>query len=94
MVWYIHTIPPELIKDSCLHFDNSVIQEFEFLIGHGLPSHSLCQTQLGTKFGGLGLRSSKAHASAAYLPIFWLNSSLEKRFKPLTCFRVYPVLTR
>ena len=98
MVWYIRTIPPELITDSRLHFDNSVIQEFEFLIGHGLPSHSLRQAQLGTKFGGLGLRSSKAHTSAPTfllfcLPIFWLNSSLEKRFKPLTCFRVYPVLT-
>ena len=37
MVWYIRTIPPELITDSCLQFDNSVIQEFEFLIGHGQP---------------------------------------------------------
>ena len=80
MVWYIRTIPPELITDSCLHFDNSVIQEFEFLIGHGLPSHSLRQAQLGTKFGGLGLRSSKAHASAAYLSSFLSSNFLAEQF--------------
>ena len=65
MVWYIRTIPPELIADSCSQFDISVIQEFESLIGHGLPPHSILQAQLGTKLGGLGLRSSTTHAAAA-----------------------------
>ena len=57
---------------------------------HGLSFHNLCQAQLGTKFGGLGLRSSKAYAAAAYLSSFL---SLEKKFKPLTFFPDYPVFT-
>ena len=81
MVWYICTIPPELI-----------------LIGHGLPFHSLCKAQLGTKYGGLGLCSSKAHAAAAYLSSFLTSNLLAgqflgKIFNPLTFFPAYPVLT-
>ena len=74
------TIPSELIADSCLQFDNSIIQEFEFLIGHGLPSHSLRQAQLGTKYGGLGLCYSKAHAAAAYLSSFLSSNLLAGQF--------------
>ena len=80
MVWYIRTIPPELIADSCSQFDISVIQEFEFLIGNGLPPHSILQAQLGTKLGGLGLRSSTTHAAAAYISSFFSSKVLAELF--------------
>ena len=47
---------------------------------HGLSSHNLCQAQLGTKFGGLGLRSSKAYAAAAYLSSFLSSNFLAEQF--------------
>ena len=57
-----------------------VIQEFEFLIGCGLPSHSVLQAQLSTKLGGLGLRASKQHSAAAYVSSFFSSKELIYRF--------------
>ena len=71
-----------------MHFDHAVIQEFEYLIGRGLPvlSH---QAQLVTNFWGLGLCASKTQVllpatllSAllkCLLKCFWGNN-----FHPLT----------
>jgi hypothetical protein len=65
---------------------------------HGLSSHNLCQAQLGTKFGGLGLRSSKAYAAAAYLSSFLSSNFLAEQFlgkkiQTSTFFPFYPVFT-
>ena len=69
MVWYIHTIPPDLI--SCSRFDVEVLCSFEKLIGAGLSKLSLQQARLSTKFGGIGLRASKTHSAAAYIASFF-----------------------
>ena len=80
MVWYIRTIPPELISDACDHFDSAVIHCFENLIGSGLSSLSLQQARLSTKFGGIGLRASKTHSAAAYNASFFLSKPLIESF--------------
>ena len=72
MVWYIRTIPPDLISDSCGHFDSAVLHSFEKLIGSGLSKLSLQQARLSTKFGGIGLRASKTHSAAAYISLLFL----------------------
>ena len=71
MVWYIRTIPPDLIADSCSRFDVAVLCSFEKLIGAGLSKLSLQQARLSTKFGDIGLRASKTHSAAAYIASFF-----------------------
>jgi len=85
MVWYLRTVPPNLISDSCKHFDSLIMQAFENLIGCGLPSPSLKQSQLGPKFGGIGLRSSLQHSTAGYISSFFASKSLAETFlhKPI-----------
>ena len=85
MVWYIRTIPPDLISDCCVNFDSMVLNCFEFLLGSGLSEQSLIQAQLGTKLGGLGLRASKTHSAAAYIASFFKSKSLVETFlsKPI-----------
>ena len=80
MVWYIRTIPPELISVACDHFDSAVIHCFENLIGSGLSSLSLQQARLSTKFGGIGLRASTTHSAAAYISSFFMSKSLVESF--------------
>ena len=80
IVWYIQTVPPDSISDACHKFDVLVIQELEFLIGCGLPSHSVLQAQLSTKLGGLGLRASKQHSAAAYVSSIFSSKELIDRF--------------
>ena len=80
IVWYIRTVPPGSISDTCHKFDVLVIQELEFLIGCGLPSHSVLQAQLSTKLGGLGLRASKQHSAAAYVSSIFSSKELIDRF--------------
>ena len=70
MVWYIRTMPPDLLSDSCVHFDEIIIQGFENILGCGLPVFSLSQVCLSTKL--CGLRASKTHSAAAYLSSFLL----------------------
>ena len=48
MVWYIRTMPPDLLSDSCVHFDEIIIQGFENILGCGLPVFSLSQVCLST----------------------------------------------
>ena len=45
MVWYIRTMPPDLLSDSCVHFDEIIIQGFENILGCGLPVISLSQVR-------------------------------------------------
>jgi len=80
MVWYIRTIPPELISVACDHFDSAVIHCFENLIGSGLSSLSLQQARLSTKFGGIGLRASTTHSTAAYISSFLCQNHLLSLF--------------
>ena len=44
------------------------------------PTATLRQAQFGTKYNGLGLRSSKAHAAAAYLSSFLPSNLLAGQF--------------
>ena len=80
MVWFIRTIPPDLISEACEQFDSSVLNCFENLIGSGLSVHSLNQARLGTKSGGIGLRASKTHSAAAYISSFFMSKSLVETF--------------
>ena len=80
MVWYIRTIPPDLISDSCSRFDVAVLCSFEKLIGAGLSKLSLQQARLSTKFGGIGLRASKTHSAAAYIASFFMSKPLIESF--------------
>ena len=70
MVWYIRTVPSVLIDDVCQKFDDAVLKTFEGILACGLSSQNIKQVQLSTKFGGIGLRSSKDHAAAAYISSF------------------------
>ena len=90
MVWYIRTIPPDLISECCVDFDSRILNCFEFLLGSGLPEQSLIQAQLGTKLGGLGLRASKTHSAAAYIASFFKSKPLVETFlsKPVANFYV------
>ena len=83
MVWFIRTIPSDLISDACEKFDSSIMDCFQKLLGSGLSSDSLIQASLGTKNGGLGLRATKSHSTAAYissflcLSLFWKHFSMQ-----------------
>ena len=70
MVWYIRTMPPDLLSDSCVHFDEIIIQGFENILGCGLPVFSLSQVCLSTKLGGAGMRATKFHLQ---LPTYQLS---------------------
>ena len=73
MVWYIRTIPPDLISDSCSRFDFAVLCSFEKLIGAGLSKLSLQQARLSTKFGSIGLCASQAHLAYIYIASFFIQ---------------------
>ena len=89
MVWYIRTMPPDLLSDSCVHFDEIIIQGFENILGCGLPVFSLSQVCLSTKLGGAGLRASKTHSAAAYLSSFFASSSLVETFLRKPCVSIH-----
>ena len=74
MVWYIQTIPSfwSLNPVSILMIMNC----FENLLGSGLSKQSYLQASLGTKNGGVGLRSSKSHSAAAYISSFFKSKPL------------------
>ena len=80
MVWYIRTIPSFLISQSCEHFDALIMNCFENLLGSGLSKQSYMQASLGTKNGGVGLRSSKSHSAAAYISSFFKSKPLVQTF--------------
>ena len=99
LVWFIRTIPSNLISDACEKFDSSGIDCFEKLVGSGLSSDSLIQAGLGTKSGGLGLRATKLHSTAAYISSFFMSKSLLEIFNTdiknihlETCTAVYNTL--
>ena len=79
-------MPSNLISDTCRLFDSLIIQAFENLIGCGLPSSSLQQSQLSSKLGGIGLRSSLIHSSAGYISSFFASKPLAETFlkKPIS----------
>ena len=80
MVWYIRTIPSFLISQSCERFDARIMNCFENLLGSGLSKQSYMQASLGTKNGGVGLRSSKSHSAAAYISSFFKSKPLVQTF--------------
>ena len=80
MVWYIRTVPSVLIDDVCQKFDDAVLKTFEGILACGLSSQNIKQVQLSTKFGGIGLRSSKDHAVAAYISSFSSVKTLAQTF--------------
>ena len=53
---------------------------FENLLGSGLSKQSYMQASLGTKNGGVGLRSSKSHSAAAYISSFFKSKPLVQTF--------------
>ena len=69
--YYIKTIPPSLVKEAALSFDNCVRSCFESIISSNLPDFDL-------KHGGLGLRKVREHANAAYIASVIANSSTIK----------------
>ena len=80
MVWYIRTIASFLISEACEHFDTLVMRCFENLLGSGLSKQSYMQACLGTKNGGVGLRASKSHSTAAYISSFFKSKPLVETF--------------
>ena len=89
MVWYIRTMPPDLLSDSCVHFDEIIMQRFENILGCGLPVFSLSQVHLSTKLDGAGLHASKTHSAAAYLSSFFASSSLVETFLRKPCVSLH-----
>ena len=80
MVWYIRTIPSFLISQSCERFDALIMNYFENLLGSGLSKQSYMQASLGTKNGGVGMRSSKSHSAAAYISSFFKSKPTSSDF--------------
>jgi hypothetical protein len=65
-----------MISQSCEHFDALITNCFENLLGSGLSKQSYMQASLGTKNGGVGLRSSKSHSAVAYISLFFKSKRL------------------
>ena len=80
IVWYIRTVPSDLIAVNCQNFDDLILKNFGGILACGLSSQSIKQMQLSTKFGGIGLRSAKNHASAGYISSFFSSKSLAQSF--------------
>jgi hypothetical protein len=59
--------PPEQVQEMLGCFDDSVLRCFEEATSTELSENARKQAQLGLANGGLGLRSLKLHASAAYI---------------------------
>ena len=80
IVWYIRTVPSDLIAVNCQNFDDLILKTFEGILACGFSSQTVKQMQLSTKFGGIGLRSARNHASAGYISSFFSSKSLAQSF--------------
>ena len=80
IVWYIRTVLSDLIAVNCQNFDDLILKTFEGILACGFSSQSIKQMQLSTKFGGIGLRLAKNHASAGYISSFFSSKSLAQSF--------------
>ena len=76
--YYIRTIPPSLVKEAALSFDNCVRSCFQSIISSNLSDSQWMQCTLDLKHGGLGLRKVSEHTNAAYIASVIANSSTIK----------------
>ena len=76
--YYIRTIPPSLVKEAALSFDNCVRSCFQSIISSNLSDNQWMQCILDLKHGGLGLRKVSEHTNAAYIASVIANSSTIK----------------
>ena len=73
--YYIRTIPPSLVMEAALSFDNCVRSCFQSILSSNLPDSQWMQCTLDLKHGGFGLRKVSEHANAAYIASVISNSS-------------------
>jgi len=67
LVYYLRTSTPDSTAKLAHHFDKSVIQTLETIVGDHLSQHATLQSRLPLKFGGLGLRSSLTHSPSCFI---------------------------
>jgi hypothetical protein len=67
VVFFLRTVPPSHLQQMLAEFDTKVRFTLEALLARTTTEKAYQQACLGLKQGGLGLRKSSLHASAAYL---------------------------
>jgi hypothetical protein len=67
MTFFLRTIPSLMMSPLCVEFDKRVLTCFENILSLSLDNSSMIQATLPLSKGGLGLRSTRAHASACYI---------------------------
>ena len=65
--YYIRIIPPSLVREAELSFDDCVRSCFQLIISSILSDSQWMQCTLDLKHGGLGLRKVSEHANATYI---------------------------
>jgi hypothetical protein len=79
IVYFLRTIPPNLIEPACIEFDKQVLLCLEDILSCSLDKPGLSQARLPTSKGGIGLRSAFQHATACYIA----SASSAKKASPL-----------
>ena len=70
MVFFIRTTPSHLIQAATLQYDTLVLRALERMVGRSIGDPAVSRAVLSIKNGGLGIRSSTAHSTAAYISSF------------------------
>jgi hypothetical protein len=78
----IRAIHPESTEKSCETFDNQVVSTLEQIAGATFNKLAIEQMQLPVRMGGLGIRSTKKHAPAAYVASFQKTLPLVEKLLP------------
>jgi hypothetical protein len=79
VVFYLRTVPPQLLQEICKEFDDQVLLCLENLLSCSIDVPALNQALLPLSRGGTGLRSASQHAPACYIA----SLSNAMKFSPL-----------
>ena len=77
VVHLLRTVPPVFCRPALEFFDSSVLESASRGLGILFPPNTVIQLALSCALGGLGLRRSVEHASAAYLASVARAASLD-----------------
>ena len=82
MMYAMRTTLPEWASPVLQDFDATVRETLEATLGSAIDDESWQQAQLSTSSGGLGLRSSNSHATAAFLASSTCSAELCQKIDP------------
>ena len=83
VIYTCRTVPPAAAEAQLAAYDDALRRTFEEMMARKVPDHNWSLCQLGLSRGGLGLRSPRLHAPAAYLASVQASRDLCSAIDPL-----------